>query len=75
MTHDELLAALAYTPHTDPNGAKMHAALRSIVELHEPKYGDFPDEEALCGWCTCTDCDHIVDYPCKTIQKIQKELK
>jgi hypothetical protein len=67
MTHDKLLAALAYTPHTDPNGAKMHAALRSIVELHESLGG-------VCVWCTCRECDHVVDYPCKTIQVIEKEL-
>lgn len=61
MTHDELLAALAYTPHTDPNGAKMHAALRAVVQLHNcmNKY---------CGNCGMAS-------PCFTIQAIEKELK
>jgi hypothetical protein len=69
MTQDELLAALAYTPHTDPNGAKMYAALRSIVELHKPSsIPDWvPTEEKLMCWCA-----HI--YPCPTIRAIEKEL-
>jgi len=66
MTHDELLAALAYTPHTDPNGDKMHKALRAIVELHKPFEIDRE------GNCNCQECEW--DYPCPTIQAIEKEL-
>jgi hypothetical protein len=70
MTHDELLATLAYTPHTDPNGAKMYAALRAIVELHTPSpIPDWvPSKEELMCWCA-----HV--YPCPTIQVIEKELQ
>jgi hypothetical protein len=61
MTHDELLAALAYTPHTDPNGAKMHAALCAVVNLHNSM-------NKYCGNCGMAT-------PCFTIQAIEKELK
>lgn len=44
-------------------------ALRVVVELHQP------DQSGLCEWCTCRDCTHMVSYPCKTIQKIEQELK
>lgn len=43
-------------------------ALKAVVELHKPM------ESGLCEWCTCRDCEHLVDYPCKTIQKIEMEL-
>jgi hypothetical protein len=68
MTHEELLAKLAYTPHTDPNGDKMHKALRAIVELHNPI-------GTICNWCTCHEDNHIVDYPCKTIRIIELNLQ
>lgn len=72
MTHDELLAKLAYTPHTDPNGDKMHKALRAIVQLHKPDEPDFPDE-----WESCVECSgngYVAMYPCETIKVIEKEL-
>ena len=82
MTHQELLNKLAYTPHTDPNGERMHKALRAVVELHKPtiyegKETDFCAAEKECWGCgewgrsdKC-QCDH---YPCLTIQAIEKEL-
>lgn len=74
MTHQELLAKLAYTPHTDPNGDKMHKALQAIMELHQP------DKEGLCAMnCVEVDDDGYawtqVAYPCLTIQAITKELQ
>ncbi len=76
MTHDELKTRIQdkFSSHTDFHDAQIVNALYRVVELHEPKYGDFPDEEAICEWCSCHDCNHIVDYPCKTIQKIEQEL-
>lgn len=80
MTHQELLNKLAYTPHTDPNGERMHKALRAIVELHKPF--ESTDAGWLCNWCyTCNfertglymDID-MYSYPCPTIQAIEKEL-
>ena len=70
MRHDQLLDKID-TLETRYSDYQSYQALRAVVELHEPAYGDFPDEPALCGWCTCHDCDHTVDYPCKTIQKIE----
>jgi|688.fasta_scaffold118107_7 hypothetical protein len=64
MTHQELLNKLAYTPHTDPNGERMHKALRAVVELHQQING----REANCVAC------FMNTYDCPTIQAIEKEL-
>jgi len=79
MTHQELLNKLAYTPHTDPNGERMHNALRAVVKLHKPV------EEDGKLWCSHEECyNHIeflerndcyCSYPCPTIQAIEKELR
>ena len=69
MTHDELLAEI--NDHTDfDRGYLLGRALRAVVELHKPKTGEFEDynPNALCEEC-------IDDYPCPTIQAIEKELK
>lgn len=76
MTHDELLAKLAYTPHTDPNGALMYKALKTIVELHKPdEYGGTTcqaHEQCWgCGeWGGSDGCD-CNEYPCQTIKAIE----
>lgn len=70
MRHDQLLHGIKELERIS-EGMWGTKALRAVVELHEPMYGDFPDEPALCGWCTCHDCDHTVDYPCKTIRVIE----
>ena len=86
MTHDELLARLNdpiawmeseseserhYTPETY-NELKRHLdvylALRAVVELHKPVETNYIDIE------TCTGCEEA-EYPCPTIQAIEKELK
>jgi hypothetical protein len=73
MTHDELLAKIDEELATDYEDSCGNVfiglkALRAVVELHRPT------EARLCEWCTCMDCEHSVEYPCKTIQKIEKEL-
>ena len=81
MTHDELLAkiALHWIYADDPEFYGIggyRKALRAVVELHKPIYdnscfdldccdGPYPD--------LCDGCEN--DYPCKTIQAIEKELK
>lgn len=77
MTHDELKTTiqLKFNNQSPLHDAQIVNALYRTVELHEPEYGDFPDVEPVCGWCTCRDCGHIVDYPCKTIRKIEAELQ
>ena len=84
MTHDELLAKIDYTVAIYEGLSVLDTrvltaylkALRAIVELHKPIYdnscfdldccdGPYPD--------LCDGCEN--DYPCKTIQAIEKELK
>ena len=69
MTHNELLARVklwddyakgGYTP-------AVFQALRAVVEMHKPvttTIGSF-----------CKACGFTSDYPCETIQAIEKELK
>jgi hypothetical protein len=46
-------------------------ALRAVVELHKPQEITLPNGE----WGTnCILCDGF-DYPCPTIQAIEKELR
>ncbi len=62
--------------------SSLSRALFKVVELHEPKYGDFPDEEAICEWCfhlayepTGLSMDYEdYAYPCATIRAIEQEL-
>lgn len=72
MTHDELLAKLN---KTDPfNDESCAAALRAVVELHNPIYNpNFEDSEPWC-W-QCAEGRGYAKYPCPTIQAIEKELK
>ena len=71
MTHDELLAEI--DTRLEIMGDKLvSAALRAVVELHKPMSDRMPD----CAECVTihqgeTD---VVNYPCPTIQAIEKEL-
>jgi hypothetical protein len=50
---------------------KFADALRAVVELHKPQDITLPNGD----WgANCTECDGW-DYPCPTIQAIEKELK
>ena len=69
MTHDELLAkiktgnefvGIKYAPDSHT------FALRAVVELHKPR-----DYKAG-NWCIGCNADY--EYPCPTIQAIEKEL-
>lgn len=79
MTHDELLAKideeLKIAEFEDICGdgghPPTHRALRAAVELHKPQEITLPDGE----WgANCIECDGY-DYPCPTIQAIEKELR
>ena len=68
MTHEELLANIkeAY------EGSWLYA-LRAVIELHQPT----PDEryiDFLCQGCSMTEINLYVNYPCPTIQVIEKAL-
>lgn len=53
----------------DNQGEALVEALRAVVELHKP-YLNYRGDE-----CFCTNCGDVGQYPCPTIQAIEKELK
>ena len=74
MTHDELLWAINSVVESGPCETVGHfssaKALRAVVELHKPQDITLPNGE----WGTnCIICDGW-QYPCGTIQAIEKEL-
>ena len=72
MTHEELLAKLWILPADITelqHGAKAVQALRAVVELHKPNQ-DYPEYCDVCWW----EEHEREDYPCQTIQAIEKEL-
>ena len=76
MTHDELLAEIdervSYLGNTD----SVYIALRAIVELHKPIYDNSCSDADCCGGPYPNLCDNCEDdYPCPTIQAIEKELQ
>jgi hypothetical protein len=62
MTHDELLASIEKMMNHD--AIFMKDALRAVVELHK--------RVETRNKVLCEDC--VSDYPCPTIQAIEKEL-
>ena len=69
MTHDELLDRIAQAglePHGNIMPTHLVLALRAVVELHKPTVLINPNE------IRCDDC--LDEYPCPTIQAIEKEL-
>ena len=77
MTHDELLAKIdsnlsdcGYDCESCKIDNASWVALRAVVELHKPQDITLPNGE----WGTnCIICDGW-QYPCGTIQAIEKEL-
>jgi hypothetical protein len=88
MTHDELLAKLAdnyqladYAELRGEDGSlHTHQALRAVVQLHKPVMqwsGGYDGEENPLYAEQCSDCSSngfTQEYPCETIQAIDKEL-
>ena len=79
MTHDELLAELT---DIEPVYARatLYSALRAVVELHKPVQGrsdistyDYVGCDACVEWSH--DGNMNLEYPCPTIQAIEKELE
>ena len=79
MTHDELLAkiktgnefaGIKYAPDSHT------FALRAVVELHSPTKSASINGTPIiiCSGCYEEESGHS-DYPCPTIQAIEKELK
>ena len=64
MTHKELKDRIK-----NLKIASHESALLAVVELHKPnKFG-------YCEGCDCGDPFLVPQYPCPTIQAIEKELK
>jgi hypothetical protein len=69
MRHDELLAKIEQMMNHD--AIFMKDALRAVVELHKPQDITLPNGD----WgANCTECDGW-EYPCPTIQAIEKEFR
>ena len=70
MTHDELLAKLDAAPNSD--SCWKIAIIRAVVELHKPfNYSHHFTDKVFIYCSTCKNNE----YPCPTIQAIEKELK
>ena len=70
MTHDELISLI--TTMTNHDAIFMKDALRAVVELHKPKLHQNDNVE---GCVQCSSFSYrCVEYPCPTIQAIEKEL-
>lgn len=78
MTHEELLQKLADIAHNkDAHEARNDylLALLEVVKLHQPIYTFIADSDKSIPLCIqCRDGDFTADYPCNTIQAIEKEL-
>ena len=69
MGHDELLAEIDdFIQYT--NNLSGGKALRAVVELHKPHNED----SKYCAGCEVDDPWYWNEYPCPTIQAIEKEL-
>ena len=71
MTHEELLAEIKKIWMGEKLDGYAIMALKAVVELHRPIKAH-ERHRAMEG--SCAGCD-IGDYPCPTIQAIEKELK
>lgn len=72
MINEEWLLKIEKTYHHENSKWILSDALRSIFELHKP---------IKCNDGCCVRCAHcynedgdFIDYPCQTIQAIEKEL-
>lgn len=78
MTHNELLDKI-YWHWKNSNDAEFHGlsgyrrALREVVKLHKPKY--WQGIEMVCEGCGMNiEQNYNSEYPCETIQAIEREL-
>ena len=84
MTHDELLAKIdevleMHESKSLREGKEAYLALRAVVELHKPIDVDEKYDKGLfCECCEASVPMHRVplqEYPCLTIQAIEKKLQ
>ena len=67
MTHDELLKRLWEKRNALCDNLDVHFALSAVVELHKPSEND------SWGSTVCVTCP-TWEYPCLTIQAIEKQI-
>jgi len=79
MTHDELIMRLWEKRNSLCDNLDVHFALSAVVELHKsietiPPWNS--DKYIACNLCEVgtNDGDYKLEYPCPTIQAIEKEL-
>lgn len=79
MTHDELRDFIDKFDAAGMVNEPVVQALRAVVELHKPLYyrkGEIETKGAHCDECSKgSHGENAVEYPCPTIQDIEKELK
>lgn len=80
MKHQELLDKIYWHWRRDNRGADglqpmvdYRRALLVVVELHRPEEIRNISGDVLESYCF--ECEGLIDYPCPTIQVIEKELK
>ena len=75
MTREELLSEINFDLEDNPHD-KYILATRAIVELHQP-FWTFPygSNNSIPICLQCREGEFEADYPCPTIQAIEKELK
>lgn len=75
MTHEELIEVLEYTAQDGMADEPVLKALRAVVELHQRIWTFPPGSNNSTPICLqCREGDFEADYPCPTIQAIEKEL-
>lgn len=81
MSYDELLEKLdrttGYISERLVWGNYWHKALRAVVELHKPIEMKMPYGAIYCMGCGRDHefNEYWIEYPCPTIQAIEKELQ
>ena len=89
MTHEELLAKIDKQEQISIQMMNMTMfedlklvefdALRAVVELHKPWEGTRLNPDAIPNGPWCTHCEEVFDgsieWPCPTIQAVEKELQ
>ena len=71
MSHEELLNTLNSKQFMDSRTPETpYFALRAVVELHQPR--DYDGWKIGGNWCV--GCNADFEYPCPTIQAIEREL-
>jgi hypothetical protein len=65
MTHEELLLKIAFSGDTS-----LETALRAVVKLHQ----EYTTADCVAFCVVCRTSDKQVQYPCPTIQVIEKAL-